>query len=110
MRIAFQKKGGVAYFPGLQQKHAVSEDALGPDDLVKLKELVRASRFFDLPATLKSADSLATAADARTYMLEIEDDGRAHQIEWREGAASPELQSLFDRVEGIVRRHRTANA
>ena len=78
MRVQFQSEGGLAVFPGLQKLISIDVDALPASDANRLRQLVRAASFFDLPAHIGTPPR--GAADMREYTLTIEDGGRRHTV------------------------------
>ncbi len=54
MRIQLKIEGGLAYFPGLSKPITIDGNALPPQEADKLKQLLDAAHFFDLPPVLKT--------------------------------------------------------
>jgi len=92
MRVQFKAEGGVAFFPGLSKPKTIDSDDLSPAEAAKLKRLVTAARFYDLPA---DPPQRAGAADYRQYTITIE-DGRRHTVRLADPVEDPDLQALLD--------------
>jgi hypothetical protein len=101
MRVQFQSEGGVAFFPGLQKPISIDVDALSASDADRLRQLVRAANFFDLPAHIGTAPR--GAADMRTYTLTIEDGGQRHTVRVTEPITDDTLQALVGALQRQVR-------
>jgi emfourin len=101
MRVQFQSEGGVAFFPGLQKPVSIDVDALPASDADRLRQLVRAANFFDLPAHIGAPPR--GAADMRTYTLTIEDGGQRHTVRVAEPITDDALQELVNALQTQVR-------
>jgi hypothetical protein len=106
MRVQFQSAGGLAFFPGLHQPISLDVDALPASDADRLRQLVRAARFFDLPARLGTPPG--GAADMREYTITIEDGGRRHTVRVAEPMTDATLQELVDALQAQARTLRRA--
>ena len=101
MRVQFQSEGGLAVFPGLQKLISIDVDALPASDANRLRQLVRAASFFDLPAHIGTPPR--GAADMREYTLTIEDGGRRHTVRVAEPITDATLQELVDALQTQAR-------
>jgi hypothetical protein len=105
MRMQFQSEGGLAFFPGLHQPISIDVDALPASDANRLRQLVRAARFFDLPAHMGTPSR--GAADMRAYTITIEDGGRRHTVRVAEPITDAPLQELVDAIQAQARTLRS---
>lgn len=99
MRVQFQVSGGVGFFPGLAAPRTIDVDALGPDELRSLRQLVNEARFFELPARQAAPRG---AADYQTYQITIEDEGRRHTVAVPDPVTEPSLRSLISRLRALA--------
>ena len=53
MLIEFRSEGGFAHFPGRSRPIEIDTAQISMDEAGRLKELIGAAQFFDLPAVLK---------------------------------------------------------
>jgi hypothetical protein len=106
MRVQFQTEGGIAYIPGLQKPITIDVDALPEADASRLRQLVSAVSFFDLPTRIGSPPR--GAADMRQYTITIEDGGRRHTMRVAEPVSDPSLQELIDTLRTQARRQRSS--
>jgi len=101
VRFTLVRSGG---FAGVSPPPlSVSTEALPPDEAARLRALVDAAGFFDLPADLGPADA---APDSFGYELTVEDDGagRRHAVAFGATAAPPALRELMTAVRAAARR------
>ena len=101
MRVQFQSDGGLAVFPGLQTPSSIDVDALPASDADRLRQLFRATSFFDLPAQIGALPR--GAADMRTYTISIEDGGRRHTVRVAEPITDATLQELVEALQAQAR-------
>jgi len=101
MRVEFQSDGGLAVFPGLQTPSSIDVDALPASDANRLRQLFRATNFFDLPAHIGTPPR--GAADMRTYTISIEDGGQRHTVHVAEPITDATLQELVDALQARAR-------
>jgi hypothetical protein len=99
MRVQFQASGGVGFFPGLAAPRTIDVDALGPDELRSLRQLLHEARFFELPARQAVPRG---AADYRTYQITVEDEGRRHTVTVSDPVIEPSLQKLVNRLRALA--------
>ena len=105
MRVQFQSEGGIAFVPNLQKPISIDVDALSASDANRLRQLVRATHFFDLPAHIGTPPR--GAADMRTYTLTIEDGGQRHTVQVAEPMTDALLQELVDTLQMHARTMRS---
>jgi len=97
MKVNFERSGG---FAGLRLSATVDTEKLSPEEAQELEEMVRAARFFDLPAKISSE---SPGADRFRYKLTVEAEGRRHTVELGEAAASEQLRTLLRRLTALAR-------
>lgn len=105
MRIEFEQKGGIAYFPGLSKPVTIDVDSLDAEEVEELKRLVKSARFFDLPKATKSPTR--GAADSQRYVLSIEDGERRHTV-WIH--VPIEDQALLNLVHAVQKQVKAARS
>jgi hypothetical protein len=106
MHVQFQSDGGFAVFPRLQTPISINVDALPASDANRLRQLVRATSFFDLPAHVGTPPR--GAADMRAYTITIEDGGRRHTVRVAEPIPDATLQELVDILQAQARALRSS--
>jgi hypothetical protein len=106
MRVQFQSDGGLAFLPGLQKPISIDVDALPASDANRLRQLVRAASFFDLPAHMGTPPR--GAADMRAYTITIEDGGRRHTVRVAEPITDATLQEFVDVLQAQARTLRSS--
>jgi hypothetical protein len=90
MRIQFERSGG---FAGKKLEGSLDSSTLSVAQVRRLKELLRRSRFFELPPTL---ESMHPSADHFNYRLTIETGERKHTVEASETAVPAPMRALLD--------------
>lgn len=106
MQIVFTTSGGFAPIASLNAPLTIDVSALPDGDAAELRQLVDRSRFFELPASVARPHG----ADARTYTITIEDEGRSHTVTLVDPVAPGALRVLLDRLRwhaAAARRSRT---
>jgi hypothetical protein len=93
MRVQFTTEGGIAHFPGLSRPVVIDSDQLSQEEEIKLRQLVEAARFFDLPE--KAVPPPRGAADYYRYTITIEEGGRQHTVQLSDPVQEPALQQLL---------------
>jgi emfourin len=106
MRVQFTVEGGIAAFPGLSKPVTIDSDAMPEADASRLRQLVDAARFFDLPAA--SAAARRGAADYRQYTITVQDGRQRHTLRLADPVESPDLQALVDFLQSQARAQRAA--
>ena len=93
MRVQLKIEGGLAYFPGLSKPITIDSNALPPQEADKLKQLLDAAHFFDLPPVLKAP--APGAADYQQYTITVDDDSNHHTVRMTDPVEDPNLQALL---------------
>jgi hypothetical protein len=94
MRIQLKIDGGLAYFPGLSKPITIDSDTLPAQEADKLKQLLDAAHFFDLPPVLNAP--AAGAADYHQYTITVADGSKHHTVQLTDPIADPNLQALLN--------------
>ena len=89
MRITLKRSGG---FGGIRTAASLDLAKLTEKKAAEARRLVDATKFFDLPATIRAKTA---HPDRFQFDLTIEDDARSHTVSIAEEAASKELKSLL---------------
>jgi len=102
MRITWQRCGGVAFLPGLQQPLVVDVDSLPGPQARALRALVDEAGFAALPATV---DLPQAGADRQHDVLTVDDDVGAlhHTVQVGVPGGSPALRALVQAVRQHAR-------
>ena len=90
MRVLFERTGG---FAGAKLQGSVDSSALPPMKARRLKELLRKSRFFDLPSTLGSGQP---GVDRFSYKVTVETEQGKHTVEASDAAIPNKMRPLLD--------------
>jgi hypothetical protein len=93
MRVQLKMEGGLAYFPGLSKPITIDTDALPAEEVDKLKQLLNAAHFFDLPSVINTA--APGAADYHQYTLTVDDDSKHHTVRLTDPIGDSNLQALL---------------
>ncbi len=93
MRIQLKIDGGLAYFPGLSKPITIDGNTLPAQEADKLKQLLDATHFFDLPPVLNAP--APGAADYRQYTVTVDDDSKHHTVQMTDPIEEPNLQALL---------------
>jgi len=107
VRITLAEEGGFASLPGLSAPVTIDVDRLDTGEAEELKRLVKAARFFDLPA--KIGEPAKGAADYQHAILTVEDDGRRHTVRALLPIKDQALKDLFLAVQKQVKAARAAS-
>jgi hypothetical protein len=103
MRIEYQTEGGIAFFPGLSKPAVIDSNDLTDAESARLKGLVEAARFFELPSAKAARRG---AADYRQYTISIEDGQRHHTIHLADPIEDADLRALVDFLSAKARQKR----
>jgi hypothetical protein len=106
MRVEFSMEGGIAFFPGLSKPVEVDVDRLDKDEASRLRQLVEAAHFFDLPTAAQAP--LHGAADYQYSVLTIDDGARKHTVRVTEPIEDPALDELVHAVRELAKAARAA--
>lgn len=98
MRISFERSGG---FAGMRLRGTIDSDTLPPEEARKLREMVDAAGFFDLPPSITTEKP---GPDRFQYKLTIETESRRHTVFVEEEVASKELRALLSYVTMLARK------
>jgi hypothetical protein len=93
MRVAIERSGG---FAGISRANSISADQMPVEKAQKLRELVDASGFYELPSAIHSS---GTIADPFQYKITVESERGTHTVQADEAAMPPRLNSLLDWVK-----------
>ena len=94
MRIQLKIKNGLTYFPDLSKPITIDGNALPPKEADKLKQLLDAAHFFDLPPVLNAP--APGAADYYQYTITVDDDSKHHTVQMTDPIEEPNLQALLN--------------
>ncbi len=105
MKVQLTRSGGLATFPGLQRPVTVDASSLSDPDQAKLRFLLEAAGFFDLPSDDRQTPAgSARGADQRLLTLTVTDDRRSHTVTVTEPATGRSLADLLTFVEHLAGR------
>lgn len=90
MRITFERTGG---FTGRKLQGSLDSSMLSLTKVRRLKELLKRSRFFELPPLLESD---RTGADRFNYRVTVETEERKHTVEAGDAAVPGPMRPLLD--------------
>jgi hypothetical protein len=93
MQVQLQTEGGLAFIPGLSKPITIDSEALSTQETDKLKQLLDAAHFFDLPPVIGTPRS--GAADYRRYTITVDDGSRHHRVQMTDPINDPNLQALL---------------
>ena len=93
MRVVIERSGG---FAGMSRIQSFSTDDMPAEDAQKLRDLVDASAFSELPSVIHSDKPVP---DAFRYKITVDGERGTHTVEVDEGAVPPRLQSIIDWVK-----------
>ena len=94
MRIVFATSGGLAPIAALNGPLTIEVSALPEHEQDEWRQLVERTAFYELP----TSRARPRGADARTYTITIEDDGRSHTVVLSDPVAPGDLRVLVDRL------------
>src|ERR1700676_2518608 len=80
MRVAIERSGG---FAGISRANSISADQMPVEKAQKLRELVDASGFYELPSAIHSS---GTIADPFQYKITVESERGTHTVQADEAA------------------------
>ena len=89
MRVEFERSGG---FARIRTAATIDSASLAPEEARKLHELVDASGFFGLPATIESP---SRGADRFQYKITVTTGDRTHTVEGSEEAFPAKVKPLI---------------
>jgi len=97
MRIQLKIDGGLAYFPGLSKPITIDSNALPVQEADKLKQLLEAAHFFDLPPVVSAP--APGAADYHRYTITVDDNSKHHTVQLTDPVQEPNLQALLSYLQ-----------
>ena len=97
MRIFFKRTGG---FAGSKLEGSLDSSALPTSQARHLQQLLKQSRFFDLPPVLRSEQP---GTDRFSYTVTVETDEKVHTVEAGEAAIPVSMRPFLDFVARSVR-------
>lgn len=100
MRIYFERTGG---FMGMRIAGSVDTKSLPIEEEMKLRDMLDAANFFELP---EAAPEAQEGADQFSYKLVVEDEGREHTVETTDATAPETLRPLLRRLTMLTRPRR----
>jgi hypothetical protein len=102
MRIKVTREGG---FTAIPLNAEVGGDSLSAEESRRLKGLVEAADFFNLPATVRARGA---GADRFQYTVTVEEGDRRHTVRTSDAAAPEALQDLIDDVLKAARKKKSS--
>jgi hypothetical protein len=97
VRVRFQNREGLAFRSRLTPPVTIDAGMLNDDELRSLEQLVRDSRFFDLPSRVPGPRDVLDP----TFHITIEDSGRQHSVSVSAPVQGPALRRLIERLAEI---------
>ena len=101
MRIYFERTGG---FTGVRLTTMVDSDTLSVEEAAKVREMVNAANFFDLPPKIAAQEQ---TVDRFQYRVTIEAEGRQHSVDIQEAAIPESLTPLLRWLSASARKKKT---
>ena len=98
MHISIKENGGPGFFPGLAKPRTVELDTLPEQDQQELRQLIKASDFFELPPNNPPA---AGNPGQVHYTLTVTEGQREHTV----CVLAPVKSQALDGLVQCVRRH-----
>jgi hypothetical protein len=92
MKVTFERSGG---FAGIKKRTELDTNAMSPDDAGRLRALVDAAGFFNLPEGGPRVGGRAIP-DRFNYRITIDDAGRQHTVQADEAALAPAVRPLIE--------------
>lgn len=104
MQIQFERTGG---FAGMRLAAMINAESLSQEEARRLRELVDAAGFFELPTELTG---LPRGTDRFLYTLTVEVEGQRHTVHTSEAAAPAALRSLINWLTNVARRQQRSTS
>ena len=98
MHISIKENGGPGFFPGLAKPRTVELDTLPEQDQQELRQLIKASDFFELPSNNPPAPGNPGQVH---YTLTVTEGQREHTV----CVLAPVKSQALDGLVQCVRRH-----
>lgn len=102
MQIEFERHGG---FAGVRLGSKINVDELPADEADRIKHLIEAADFFNLPAQIAAPKR---QPDRFTYKISISGADRQHVVTADETAAPPSLVALIQALTSVSKQRRRA--
>ncbi len=102
LQVQWERTGG---FAGMRTAATIDSESLSQEEARRLRELVEAAGFFELPEEIADPAE-GGGADRFLYMLTVEMEGRRHTVRTSETAAPPRLRSLIRWLTTAARKAR----
>ena len=101
MQVQLQIDGGFAYIPGLSKPTTIGSETLSSQEIDKLRQLLDAVHFFELPSVINTPKR--GAADYRRYTITVDDGSKHHKVQMTDPIKDPNLQALLNFLK--IKRH-----
>lgn len=98
MKVEFARTGGVA---GIRLAATLDTERLPAEETDRLRRLIAAARFFDLPS---SQQSPTRVADRFQYRVTVEDGDRVKKVEMDEPSVPETFRPLLDYLTDSARK------
>jgi emfourin len=102
IHVQFSREGG---FTGVGLTADVDSRSLSPEYAERLRRLIEAADFFNLPARSKSQPG----ADRFQYRLAVELGGHRKVVQIGDGSVPESLQPLIDFLTGLAKSSRSTS-
>jgi hypothetical protein len=93
MQVQLQIDGGFAFMPGLSKPTTIGSETLSSQEIDKLRQLLDAVHFFELPPVINTPKP--GAADYRRYTITVDDGSKHHKVQMTDPIQDPNLQALL---------------
>jgi hypothetical protein len=97
MQVQLQIEGGLAFIPGLSKPITIDSKTLSTQETEKLRQLLDAVHFFELPAVVGTPRP--GAADHRQYTITVDDGSRHHTVRMTDPIKDSHLQALLTHLK-----------
>jgi hypothetical protein len=94
MHIIFKISGGIAFFPNLNKPFTIDTDKLPIEKTQDLISLIQETGFFNLPKQIGNIPR--RGADMQSYTIEVENEGKVHNVQLFEPVENSKLIELID--------------
>jgi hypothetical protein len=101
LRVKLERTGGIA---GMRMAATIDSESLSHEEASRLRELVEAAGFFNLPEKIGDPD--APGADQFLYTVAVEMEGLRHTVHTGDAAAPPALRLLIRWLTNVARKGR----
>jgi len=97
MEVSYERTGG---FAGMRMAASFDLDELPEQDAENIRELLHQAHFHQLPEQILDQPGIP---DQFTYKITVTDETIHHTVTTGDAAASAELRSLIDLLNGLAR-------